>query len=90
MQTHHKCTNGILETVRLQNLMVGDEFDPSTAAVAINRAIQKGKRSKTSLDWDKIARAVYGLFAAVPMSLNYRDMDLNLVATVCDMNGLLL
>ena len=86
----HDLSRHILETVRLQNLMVGDEFDPSTAAVAINRAIQKGKRSKTSLDWDKIARAVYGLFAAVPMSLNYRDMDLDLVATVCDMNGLLL
>ena len=86
----HDLSRHILETVRSQGLMVGDEFEPSAAAVAINRAIQKGKRSKASLDWDKIARAVYGLFAAVPMSLNYRDMDLDLVATVCDMNGLLL
>ena len=86
----HDLSRSIFETVRLQTLMAGDEFDPSTAAVAINRAIQKGKRSKTSLDWDKIARAVYGLFSAVPMSLNYRDRDLDLVATVCDMNGLLL
>ena len=86
----HDLSRHILETVRSQSLMVGDEFEPSAAAVAINRAIQKGKRSKASLDWDKIARAVYGLFAAVPMSLNYRDRDLDLVATVCDMNGLLL
>ena len=70
--------------------MVRDEFDPSAAAVAINRAIQKGKRSKCSLDWDKIARAVYGLFSAVPMGLNYRDKELDLATTVCDMNGLLL
>ena len=86
----HDLSRHILETVRSQGLMVGDEFEPSAAAVAINRAIQKGKRSKASLDWDKIARAVYGLFAAVPMSLNYRDGGLDLVATVCDMNGLLL
>jgi len=71
-------------------MMVRDEFDPSAAVVAINRAIQKGKRSKSSLDWDEIARAVYGLFPAVPMSSNYYDKELDLATSVCDINGLLL
>ena len=70
--------------------MVRERSDPSAAVVAINRAIQKGKRSKSSLDWNKTARAVYGLFSAVPMSLNYHEKELDLATAVCDMNGLLL
>ena len=85
----HDLSRSILGTVRHQTFMARDEFGPSAAAVAINRAIQKGKRSKSSLDWGKIARAVNGLSSAVPMGLNYRDKDLDLATTECDMNGLL-
>ena len=46
----------ILETVRHQSLLIRGKFDPSAAVVAINKAIQKGKESKPSLDSDKIAR----------------------------------
>ena len=70
--------------------MVRSEFDPSAAAVAINKAIQKRKRSKSSLDWDKIIRAIYGLFSAEPMSSKYHDKELDLATSVCDMNVLLL
>ena len=70
--------------------MARDEFDPRAAVVAINRDIQKGKRGKSSLDWDKITKAFYGLFSAVPMSSNYHDKKLDLAIKVCDMNGLLL
>ena len=70
--------------------MIRHEFDPSSAVNAINKAIQKGKRSTSSLDWDKITRAAYGLFSAVPMSSKYHDKELDLATSVCDMNGLLL
>ena len=46
----HDLSRSILGTVRHQSLMVRDEFDPSAAVVAINRVIQKGKRSKSLLD----------------------------------------
>ena len=46
----HGLSRSILETVRHQSLMVRDEFDPSAAVVTINRAIKKGKRSKSSLN----------------------------------------
>ena len=54
-----------LESVRHQSLM--SQFDPSAAVAAINKAIQMGKKSESSLDWDKITRAIYGLFSSVPM-----------------------
>ena len=42
------------------------------------------------MDSEKITRAIYGLFSAVPMSSNYHDKELDLATSVCDMNGLLL
>ena len=76
--------------MRHQSLIVRGEFDPSAAVIAINKAFQKEKRSKPSLDWDKIARAAYGLFSSVPMSSNYHDKELDLATSACDMSALLL
>ena len=55
----HGISRSILDTFRHQSLMARGEFNPSAAAVAINKAIQEGMRGKSPLDWGKIA---YGLF----------------------------
>ena len=86
----HGLSRSTLDTARHQSLIFRNEFDPSSAVVAIKKAIQKGKRSESSLDWVEITRAIYGLFSAVPMSSNYHDKELNLATSVCDMDVLLL
>ena len=85
----HDLSRSILDTARLQSLMVRGEFDPSAAVVAFNKAIQKGNRSKSSWDWYKIPRAIYGPFSAVPMSSTCHDRELDLATSVCDMGVLL-
>ena len=79
----HDPSRCILNTVRHQSLMIRNKFDPSSAVAATNKAIQKEKTSKSSLDWEKIARAIYGIFSAVPMSSNYHDKELDLATAVC-------
>ena len=37
----HDLSRSILDTVRYQSLMIRNEFDPSSAVAAINKAIQK-------------------------------------------------
>ena len=66
----HDLSRSISGTVRHQFLMVQGKFDPGGAAVAINKAIQAGRKSKPSPDWDKTTRTTYGLFSAVPMNSN--------------------
>ena len=46
----HDLSRRILDTVRYQSPMARGEFDPSAAVVAINKAIQKGKRGNPHLD----------------------------------------
>ena len=67
-----------LDTVHHKSLITRGEFDPSAAAVAINKAIHGGEKSKSSLDSDKIASATYGPFPSAPMSTNYHGKELDL------------
>ena len=70
--------------------MTRGEFDPGAAVVAISKAIKKEKKGKSSLDWDKITRATYGLFPSVPMSTNYHDKEMDLATSFCNKDALLL
>ena len=47
----HDLSRSILDTVRRQSLMTRGEIDPGAAVFAINKAIQKGK--KTSTPWTR-------------------------------------
>ena len=86
----HDLSRSILNTLRRQSLMTLGQFDPSEAAVAINRSIQAGRKRKSSLDCDMITRATHRHFSFVPMGTNYHDKELDLATAVCEKDHFLL
>ena len=62
----HDPSRSILDTVRHLSLMARGEFDSSAAVVAINKAIQAGRKSKSPLDWTRSSELPTASFPPCP------------------------
>ena len=87
---NRKLNRNILGVIEGQQLTVAGEFDPSPAVREINRALQTAKRSRSTLNWDEISRALCGLYTTLPVCSAYIDAELDLAKAITDKNKLAL
>ena len=84
---NRKLNRDITNAIEGQRLIAGREFDPSAAIHEINRALKTARRSRSTLNWDEITRALCGIYTALPVHSAYIDDELDLAKAITDKNN---
>ena len=87
---NRKLNRNIINAIGGQRLVVGGDFVPSAAVREINRALQTAKHSRSTLNWDEITRAIYGLYNSLPVNSAYIDGELDLAKAITEKNKMAL
>ena len=85
-----KLNRGIINVTEGQRLLAGGELDPSAAVREVHRALQTTRRSRSTLNWGEITRAICGLYTSLPVNSASIDGELDLAKAIAEKNKIAL